>query len=888
MCHPYAGLASDRGPVDPSLPMTGLTVSFKASPVQQAALNRLLEDQQNRNSPHYHQWLTPEEFGDRFGFAQSDYDKVSAWLASEGFTLSPATRARRWITFRGTAGLVEKTFATSIHRYLVNGELHYANATNPSIPAALSGMILTLGGLHDFNSKPGLKRPLINNTDGSHSLSPDDFATIYDLAPLYAAGLDGTGQKIAVIGQSNIRLSDQSRFRTMFNLPPQNLQTILVPGQTDPGEVVGDINEASGDIQWAGAIARNASILFVYSGNAEISVQYAIDQNLAPVITYSFARCEQADLVDLPAEQAVAQQANAQGITWLAGSGDWGGETCEAYNPGPLAQTGLAVSVPASLPEVTGVGGTQFNPTPGVTYWAPSNSATFASALSYIPETVWNDTKLYGSVLSSGGGNSIIFPRPLWQTGSGISSGGFRQVPDVALNAGTGTVPYYSVVRGIATNFSGTSAGTPSMAGIIAILNQYLTSTGMQSQPGLGNINPALYRLAQNNPEVFHDVTTGSSAVPCVTGSPDCGVDGTEGFAAQQGYDLATGLGSVDANLFVKAFVNSAATVSAVVPSVDQAPVFQNPTTRNWVFTLTLTEEAGIGTTLTGFTARGIPASLALFSSTIIPAHGSIQAAVQYTAAALGSPQTVLFNFTGVDPNGTSWSRDLSVAFQGPQLLSQVSGFINAASGQQAYAPGMLLTVFGTNLGSSIQAAGALPLPDVMAGFEAVIDGNYAPLYYVSPGQVNLQVPYEASPGKATLVVGNAYQAVVTNIQIAASAPGIFASNGSAVPFPTVKRGDTSLLFITGEGRVSPSLATGRTPPITTPIARLPAPIATPQTVTIGGEPASIAFIGIPSGLVGVTQINFVVPPDAPLGIQQVVITIGNASSLPVNITVTQ
>jgi uncharacterized protein (TIGR03437 family) len=253
----------------------------------------------------------------------------------------------------------------------------------------------------------------------------------------------------------------------------------------------------------------------------------------------------------------------------------------------------------------------------------------------------------------------------------------------------------------------------------------------------------------------------------------------------------------------------------------------------------------------------------------------------------LPSPQTVLFNFTGVDPDGTTWSRDLSVAFQGPENLSRISGFINAASGQQAYAPGMLLTVFGTNFGSSAQAAGSIPLPDVMAGFEAVIDGNYAPLYYVSPGQVNVQIPYEVSIGKVALIVGTPYQGFATNIQIADSAPGIFAANGATVPFPTVKRGDTSVLFITGEGKVFPALATGRTPSTNTPIAKLPGPAAQPQKLTIGGESASIVFIGIPSGLVGVTQINFVVPPDAPLGIQPLVVTIGAASSLPVNITVT-
>ncbi len=601
--------------------------------------------------------------------------------------------------------------------------------------------------------------------------------------------------------------------------------------------------------------------------------------------------------MDLPSLQSQAQQANAQGITWLNASGDFGAADCEDGS-GPVAQTGLAVDSPASTPEITAVGGTSLQGSPGGKYWATTNNGNSASALSYIPEVVWNDTLIEGTLASSGGGNSAIFPKPAWQEGAGVTSGSFRQVPDLALNASGVAAPYVIYSQGKVHYVGGTSAGTPAMAGIVAILNQYLTASGLQQEAGVGNINPALYRLAQNNPGVFHDVTAGSNAQPCAGGSPDC-TNGTQGFNAGPGYDRATGLGSVDANAFVNAWASSPATVSSVVPAIDQMPVFQGPsvsgsstpnTTSNWVFTLTLAEEAGIPAKLTGFTINGKAADLNMFDSTTIAARGFITAKnVTLTPEQITAPTKVLFNFTGEDAGGQTWSRDLSMPFQGPQTKQVIAGSINAASGQQTYAPGMILSVFGSEFSSVAQAATAIPLPSILAGFEAFIDGNLAPLYFVSPGQVNIQIPYETSLGNVQMFVGNPYDLSDTvNLKIVPTAPGIFAVSGSVVPFPSVKRGDTTTIFITGEGQVTPSLPTGTTPSARTSAARLPRPTAAAQQVIVGGVAASIAFIGIPPGLVGVTQVNFVVPFGVSLGAQPLVVTIGAATSPPVNITITQ
>ena len=895
--HPLARPAFDQGQVAGSFLLPSVTMYLQPSPAQKAALVGLLASQQNPKSPLFHQWLTPEQFGNRFGATQSDYKQVRDWLASEGFTLSPETRGRRWLTFRGTASQIENTFKTAIHQYQVNGELHFANATDPSIPTALAGMVASLHGLNDFRMKARLKRttqPHLNFSDGTHGIAPDDFATIYDLTPLYSAGIDGTGQTIAIAGQSAIHASDQSRFRTTYNLTAQTVNQILVPGEQNPGIVDGDVDESNLDVQWAGAVARKATIDFVFAGDVETSIMYIVDQNLAPVFSASYGICEAYDLIDLvgpaPSTQGLAQQANAQGQIWVNAAGDAGAADCDIAFTDFIAQSGLAVDAPASIPEVTGVGGSQFNDA-GHTYWAANNNANSASALSYIPEIAWNTTIADQVLSSGGGGQSLIFPKPVWQSGPGVPTGGFRNVPDVSLNASDYT-PVPVISSGQTNYFYGTSLASPTFAGILVLLNQYLVSNGALKQAGLGNVNTALYRLAQTNPQVFHDITSGNNIVPCAAGSPNC-VNAQMGFSAGAGYDNATGLGSVDANVLVHTWSNSPPQGSAVVPSIDQIPVFQqapDASGNQWTFTLTLSEEAGVATSLTSMTIDGHTFDpQASFGTTAIPAGGYIVSHV-LGLAQVAVPKTVLFTFAGTDSNGKTWSQDFSIPFQGLFVKQVIAGASNAASGSQSFAPGMLVSVYGTQFGEFAQSAGAIPLPEIMAGFEAYVDSVPAPLYYVSPGQVNIQVPYETSPGgQSMLVVGNPYDNASLTIPISASAPGIF-NNGSGitVPFASAQRGQTTTIFITGEGLTNdPNLQDGYTPDPSTPISQLPKPILR-SSMTVGGQPATIAFIGIPSGLVGVTQVNFIVPTNAPLGSQAVVVTIGSASSPPVNITVTQ
>jgi uncharacterized protein (TIGR03437 family) len=246
----------------------------------------------------------------------------------------------------------------------------------------------------------------------------------------------------------------------------------------------------------------------------------------------------------------------------------------------------------------------------------------------------------------------------------------------------------------------------------------------------------------------------------------------------------------------------------------------------------------------------------------------------------------VVFGFKGVDASGAPWSAEISAPFRGPQVRLTIAGASNAASGQQVFAPGMIMSVYGTGMSDFAQAAAAIPLPSYLAGFMATVNDVPAPLYYVSPNQVNIQIPYETQPGTATLSLGNPFENVTYRFNVTSTGPGVFTFQDGAVnPSRNVKRGDVATLFITGEGLVTPSVATGSSPSAGTPVSRLPQPRNVP-TVTVGGLPATIQFAGIPSGLVGVSQINFAIPAGVASGVQDVVVTVGGQVSNTAKITV--
>jgi uncharacterized protein (TIGR03437 family) len=1206
---------TDNGAVDDSVRVP-LNIQFQRTADQIADLGRLVEEQQDPASPRYHAWLTPEEFGERFGLSAGDMAKVTAWLASQGFQIDAVARSRTYVAFTATAGQVRKTFKSDLRRFTADGKTHFANTQDVEVPEALAPLIATMRGLDDFRiERRSSVRPMATGGGGGRGVGPGDLATIYNLRPLWQRGIDGSGQKIAVVGRSQVNLSDVQSFRSGFNLSKNDPQLIPVPGLVVPG-YTDSFLEGELDIEWAGASAPNATILYVYTANILDAVQYTVDHALAPVMSYSYSACERDYTTQsLAWWNNLAQQANAQGMTWVAASGDAGAAGCERQQRDSIGVGGVWANVPATLPQVTGVGGTEFSEGTGA-YWSAANAA-----VSYIPEIAWNDSWGTGGLASTGGGASVFYQKPAWQTGPGVPAYNARWVPDVSFTASWDHDPYLVVETGSYVNTGGTSAATPFFAGVLAMLNQQLAINGQK--PGLGNINPRLYQLAQTTTGVFHDITAGSNVVPCKAGTAGCTSD-RYGYNATPGYDPVTGLGSLnvanfvdnwtgkpstpstpgvantstsvtatpaalaangstvvkatvkaatgsalptgpvyfslgDKNLGYVNLANSAGVASAsltvtgtqlaigantitawyggasdflsstgtvtvtvsaatsskpavVVPSVTPSPVTRTTPDAdgyNFFFTIRLAETAGTAATLTGFVIDGADYSAqiaAFFGSANLPANGALTTSIR--AKDMTLPANLVYQFSGVDASGQKWSKQLTVPFAGdapppansavmtltsvpqpiyrslttdpdcepglpysqqvilretggsevrltkftaggndftdnilswfgtmrlpayggisahicwringlvgnlsyeiagvdesgrtvsakmqtgflpnassdgtlnvskspidlsadisksatgsvnvsvpageqwtvmsyvknqkinwltvtpqsgkgpaqvnltasssglspgvyianlvfqsnvtPQYLlvpvsftigaasdMSISSAGNAASFKQVFAPGMLTTLFGTHLSITTKAADAVPLPKRLEGVTVMVNGIDAPLWYVSPGQINFQIPYEIPTGSAIVAVNNNGRVTSTVITVDDSAPGIFANNGVIVPAATAKRGSAAVLYLTGDGELTPMLDSGAPPAANTPVAQLPKPRA-PLTVTVGGVKADVAFAGNP-WLVGVTQVNFTVPANAPTGAQPVVVTVGGIVSAPATITV--
>ena len=408
--HPLAQPKFDVGAAPADLPLNRMLLVLKRSPEQEHALHTLLDDQQDKASPHYHKWLTPEEFGTQFGPADQDLQTVTGWLQLHGFAVNRVARGRSIIEFSGTEAQVEEALHTSIHKYAMNGEEHWANASDPQIPTALAPVVAGVASLNNFPRKPlskimGTYSPTTKHVtrpnpeftlqgwncdqdNNCYAVGPADFGTIYNVQPLWNSGVDGTGQTIAIVGETDIKLQDIRDFRQVFGLPAKD-PTVIYDGP-NPG-FQSDESEADIDVEWSGAIAPNATVNFVASESTEttagvdLSAIYIIDHNLAPVMSESYGECE----LGLGSSgnqfySTLWSQAAAQGITVILASGDDGSNGC-TYAP---AKYGLNVSGFASTPYNVAIGGTDFHDllTPQQ-YWNLNNSTpTQESVKGYIPE----------------------------------------------------------------------------------------------------------------------------------------------------------------------------------------------------------------------------------------------------------------------------------------------------------------------------------------------------------------------------------------------------------------------------------------------------------------------------------------------------------------------
>ena len=592
----WATAENDLGEVAGDLHLSHLTLVLKRSAEQQRAFEELLDQQQDPNSPNFHHWLTPAEIGERFGASPSDIDTLTSWLQSRGLQVDAVSNSRFRIEFSGTAASVGAAFASRMHAYVVDGRRRIAPAGAPMIPAALSPIIGAVHGLVTVDERPYDRsesarwsdRPsLALNPEGTsgnaHYIFPADFATIYNLNPVYQQGIDGTGRTIAIIGRARVHFPDIENFQIKSGLPIKDPTIIVPPGGIDPGPALSsggtspaddDQREATLDVTRAGSVAPGATILLVISAKTDtssglsVASHYVVDNRLAEIMSLSYGACEaNAGLAGVAFWDSVFSQAAAEGISVFVSSGDSGAAGCVPHSAAPPAVQIASPNYICASSFATCVGGTQFSDTSNPTaYWRTSNGVGFESAIGYIPEGAWNEP-LDGSgnpqMAVTGGGVSGYIPTPKWQIGPGVPGGQGRYTPDVSFSASAHDGYFkcfaargLSCVSDATGHFtfsvsSGTSASAPSMAGIAALLNQ--RTGGAQ-----GNLNPRLYALAAAPGNgVFHDVTVSTSGLAgCNLSTPStCNnstpgpsglTGGLAGYSVGPGYDLATGLGSID------------------------------------------------------------------------------------------------------------------------------------------------------------------------------------------------------------------------------------------------------------------------------------------------------------------------------------------------------
>jgi len=607
--HPLAQPKFDIGVAPPDLPLNRMLLVLKRSPEQEHDLRALLDNQQDKASAAYHKWLTPDQFGAQFGPSDQDLQTITGWLQSHGFQINRISHGRTVIEFSGVESQVEEALHTSIHKYLVNGEEHWANASDPQIPTALAPVVVGVWTLHNFYKKPQLviaekqitakyvpgHRPEFTS-GGQNALAPADFSKIYNVTPYFG----GFGPSIAIVGRSNINLQDVLYFHYWTDDQATSYQ-VLVNG-LDPGDLGGgEEAEAVLDTTWSGAVAPEANVTLVVSASTnttdgvDLSEEYIIDNNLSDVMSESFGDCE-GDFASAEAAgiESLAEQAAVQGITYLVSSGDSGSAGCDNPDTETQATQGPSVNVLASPDAVVAVGGTVFNENGNNSkYWGTTDQTTLGSALGYIPEDVWNDSctsskcgSSKANIFASGGGASSFVQKPAWQTGvPGIPADGARDVPDVALTAAAHD-PYLLCLDGSCVpnaqgeisfyGVGGTSASTPAFAGI-------LSTVAARTGSRLGQPNYVLYRLAAAEslsscnasntttlPSaacIFNDVTIGNNAVP---GESSYG-GSSPLYNSGTGYDLATGLGSVNATNLVQQWnsvtFNATSTTFAISPT---------------------------------------------------------------------------------------------------------------------------------------------------------------------------------------------------------------------------------------------------------------------------------------------------------------------------------
>ncbi len=795
--HPMAQPAWDAGRMPSNYPLQGMTLFFQRSAAQEADLKALLEAQQNPASALYHQWLTPDQYAARFGMAQADLDTVQSWLQQQGFAIESVSRSHNAIHFSGTVGQVEQAFQTQMHYYMVNGQKNFAPSTALSIPAALSGIVLNVGNLdtfrpqaHVISTNHNTFRPGFTSATTSHVFyAPGDIQTVYDMKALTGAGTTGVGQSIAVLGQSEVSVSDVEHFQSAAGLTVKDPTQVLVPGSGTPAFSPGDEGESDLDLEWSGSTATGAEIFFVYTGNNTNygvfdSAQYAVDNRIANILTLSYGACELGiTTTNFQQLDAIGSQAASQGQTFVASSGDQGSTSC--YGVTSLTatqQAALSVNYPASSQYVTGVGGSEITSADDAvgTYWTAANGSDLInSATKYIPEVSWNDDSTtgctsstgvsIGCLSSSGGGVSSFYTtKPAFQKNvPGIPNDNKRDVPDVSLYSSpalpgylfctsdtsdwapaSGANPaqqnscnqgFRDSATGYLTVAGGTSFAAPIFAGMVAILNQ-----SANYPTGQGLLNTALYSLASNSTTyaaAFHDVVSGNNN--CLAGATVC-PSGPIGYSAGTGYDLVTGLGSVDLAVLAGKWTLGTSTAVATTTTLTAATLTPSASTNDAV---TITVASATGATVpSGNVTLQIDGGSSNGGSTVAAQPISASGTLTYTAN---------FSTTGV--------HQVLAQYAGDATHAASVGVIQLTIGGGGASPGISLSASPTTLTVSRGTSGPESITVTPAGgYTGTVDVSFTSSNNSALANLCYQFSNSLSNGDGSVVISTANAANVS------------------------------------------------------------------------------------------------------------------------------
>jgi hypothetical protein len=622
------GMASNFDAVATPSSGASLHLTFALTSAAASGISDYVNSLTDPKSANYHKWLTPEQFGEKFGANQDDVKAVTAYLTGLGLTDVKVWPDKLFVSADATVKQAETAFSLSIKGYdrslneVARGysSTYYAPDQNPTIQKSVAGRLTGIFGLSSaverIPSDPVIKSNPMVSSQGY--LDPTDFAKVYDTSSLHALGLEGQGETIAIFSPTAFQQSDITRFLAANNITSANINVVNVNG--------GNTNlayqtEACIDIETAIGQAPAATIN-VYEGpnDGSFNIFLKVEADDPNILSESY-RIDENEVSGgyAQAYEMIRQAMAAEGITIFVASGDNG-----AYDS--VNQTKITSSVDAASNYVTAVGGTELSLNNGG--WGGE------AAWSYKDGTTGGNT-------GTAGGLSIYYPQQSWQAGPGVqnsNSNGMRQVPDVSALASR---PYYDISTGGSwSGWAGTSCSTPLWAGSMALVEEGLGTR-------LGVINPTLYSVATKNPGVFHDITSGNNGA----------------YTCTPGWDYVTGLGSVDFGLLYSA-LQSGFSLSATSTSLS-VPEGSNAST-----TVGITPNGSFANPV-ALTATGLPngVTAAFNPSSISPGATT---AVTFAAGPTAAAGTTAVTITGTSGSSTG-SITVNLTVVSDQILTTIA-----------------------------------------------------------------------------------------------------------------------------------------------------------------------------------------------------------------------